>query len=63
MLKHIYQWAGVVWFHVGKINMRSRRAVEKLGASLSHEKERELEGKPFTQLYYKLDASRFGAKE
>ena len=61
MLKHIYQWAAVVWFHVGKTNMRSRRAVEKLGATLSHEEERALEGKPFTQLYYKLEASKFGA--
>lgn len=61
MLNHIYQWAGVVWFHVGKTNLRSRRAVEKLGATLSHEKERELEGKPFTQLYYRLEASQFRA--
>jgi RimJ/RimL family protein N-acetyltransferase len=59
MLNHVYQWAGVVWFHVGKINIRSRRAIEKLGATLSYEKERELEGKPFTQLYYKLEASEF----
>ena len=61
MLNHIYQWAGAVWFHVGEVNMRSRRAVEKLGATLSHSKERELEGKPFTQLYYKLEASKFCA--
>lgn len=61
MLNHIFQWVTAVWFHVGKVNMRSRRAVEKLGARLSHEKERELDGKPFTQLYYKLEASRFGA--
>lgn len=59
MLNHIYQWAEVVWFHVGKINVRSRRAVEKLGATLSYEKERELDGRPFTQLYYKLEASEF----
>ena len=59
MLEHIYQWATAVWFHVGKINIRSRYAVEKLGAVLSHEKERELEGKLFTQLYYKLEASKF----
>jgi N-acetyltransferase len=59
MLNHIFQWATAVWFHVGEVNMRSRRAVEKLGATLSHEKERELDGKPFTQLYYKLEASRF----
>lgn len=59
MLNHIYQWAVAVWFHVGKINIRSRRAVEKLGATLTYEKERELDGKPFTQLYYKLEASEF----
>lgn len=59
MLNHIYQWATLVWFHVGKNNMRSRRAVEKLGAELSHEEERELDGNAFTQLYYKLDASQF----
>jgi RimJ/RimL family protein N-acetyltransferase len=61
MLNHVYQWAHAAWFHVGKLNMRSRRAVEKLGATLSHEKERELDGKPFIQLYYKLEASQFGA--
>lgn len=61
MLNHIYQWAGAVWFQVGEVNMRSRRAVEKLGAILSHTEERELDGKPFTQLYYKLGASKFCA--
>lgn len=61
MLAHIFQWVDTVWFHVGKINWRSRRAVEKLGATLSHEQERELDGKPYTQLYYKLEASAFGA--
>ncbi len=59
MLEHVYQWARAVWFHVGKSNMRSRYAVEKLGAMLSYEKERELGGKPYTQLYYKLEASKF----
>lgn len=44
MLVHIFQWVDTVWFHVGKINLRSRRAVEKLGATLCHEQERELEG-------------------
>lgn len=62
MLTHIYQWARVVWFHVGKSNIRSRRSVEKLGAKLSHEKERELDGKPFIQLYYKLEKSEYRAR-
>ena len=59
MLNHICQWATVVWFHVGKDNERSRRAVEKLGATLSHEEDRELDGETFTQLYYQLEASQY----
>jgi RimJ/RimL family protein N-acetyltransferase len=61
MLDHIYQWATTVWFHIGKNNARSRRAVEKLGATLSHEEERELGDKSFTQLYYKLQSKPPGA--
>ncbi|WP_250461009.1 GNAT family N-acetyltransferase [Microbulbifer litoralis] len=59
MLRHIYKWAAAVWFHVAKTNIRSRRSVENLGAILSHEKERELNGNPFTQLYYKLEAPEY----
>ena len=58
MLDHIYQWVDVVWFHVGKENLRSRRAVEKLGAEYSHQKDRELKGKPFVQFYYRLEKQR-----
>lgn len=61
MLKHVYQWAETVWFHIGKTNMRSRRSVEKLGAKISHQQERELDGRPFIQLYYKLEASEYRA--
>ncbi len=56
MLDHICQWAKTVWFHVGKENLRSRRAVEKLGARLSHSEKRELDGKPHTQLFYRLES-------
>ena len=37
MLQHAYRYARKVWFHVGKDNLRSRRAMEKIGAQLSHE--------------------------
>lgn len=36
MLQHAYGFARQVWFHVGVNNLRSRRAMEKIGASLSH---------------------------
>jgi RimJ/RimL family protein N-acetyltransferase len=35
MLDHAFTFADAVWFHVGEHNLRSRRAVEKLGATLA----------------------------
>jgi RimJ/RimL family protein N-acetyltransferase len=57
MLAHAFTHARAVWFHVGETNLRSRRAVEKLGAVLSHQQQRQLDGKAFVQLYYKLYAT------
>ena len=59
MLNHVFQWVDIVWFHVGETNLRSRRAVEKLGAVLSHSEDRVLDDIPYTQLFYKLEASSF----
>ncbi len=61
MLNHAFAAVRRVWFHVGETNMRSRRAVEKLGAVLSHSENRELDGVPFVQLYYSLDAASYRA--
>ena len=57
MLKHVSAFAKTVWFHVGEANFRSCKAVEKLGAIVSHKEDRELEGRPFVQVFYKLDIS------
>lgn len=56
MLAHAFTKAQAVWSHVGDSKLRSRRAVEKLGAVLSHRQRRQLDGKAFVQLYYKLCA-------
>lgn len=37
MMKHIYNWVDNVYYIVQKSNMRSRRAVEKLGGKLMNE--------------------------
>ena len=55
MLRHIFKQAQIVWFHVGKLNFRSRVAVEKLGAALSHEEIKTANGSSYALLYYKLD--------
>jgi RimJ/RimL family protein N-acetyltransferase len=63
MLSHIFAYADTVWFHVGEKNLRSRRAVEKLGAILSHSEEREVDGNPYVQLFYKLNSSQYAARQ
>ncbi|HEX4585999.1 MAG TPA: GNAT family N-acetyltransferase [Burkholderiaceae bacterium] len=37
MIAHALEFAERIWFHVGSGNKRSRRALEKIGASFSHE--------------------------
>jgi RimJ/RimL family protein N-acetyltransferase len=56
MLEHAFQTASSVWFHIGSENLRSRRAVEKLGARLSHEKVNETSGERQVVVHYRLDA-------
>lgn len=55
MLEHAFRFADTVWFHIGEDNLRSRRAVEKLGAELVRGEAAQVEGKAFTKLYYRLD--------
>ena len=52
MLTHAFKWAKRVWFHVGIENIRSQKAMEKIGAVLSHKEPRLLNGMPITHCYY-----------
>lgn len=54
MLNYIFDHADTVWFHVAGENLRSIRAVEKLGATYSHKEDKAVAGTTFEQLYYKL---------
>jgi RimJ/RimL family protein N-acetyltransferase len=55
MIEHAFNWADVIWFHVGASNLRSRRAMEKLGARLSHTGQRPLNDQPIDCIYYCID--------
>lgn len=55
MLNHAFRWVNVVWFHVGKNNWRSRRAVEKIGGVFSHETTRKLNGVVHEYAFYRID--------
>lgn len=61
MLAHAFRAVDTVWFHVGEHNIRSRRAVEKLGATLSHSVPSESGGMRFNSLHYRLDAREYTA--
>jgi len=56
MLSHAFNWVNTVWFHVAPQNFRSQRALEKIGASLSHRAVKELTGGSQEYLFYRIDA-------
>jgi RimJ/RimL family protein N-acetyltransferase len=55
MVRHAAQWADRIWFHVGKGNLRSRRAMEKIGAVALFEAQRPQNGEMIDFVYYALD--------
>lgn len=57
MLRHAFRWARVAWFHVGSNNIRSRKAMEKIGGLFSHEEAREIHGAVHVHAFYRIDAS------
>lgn len=56
MLDHAFRWAEVVWFHVGVNNLRSRKAMEKIGGVYSHEESKEIHGVVHVHAFYRIDA-------
>jgi RimJ/RimL family protein N-acetyltransferase len=56
MLELAFQHAKTVWFHVGKNNLRSRKAMEKIGATFSHEERKELFGQVHEYVFYRIDS-------
>jgi N-acetyltransferase len=55
MIAHAARWAGRIWFHVGKNNLRSRRAMEKIGGRAEFEALRPHNGEMIPFIYYRID--------
>lgn len=55
MLDHALAAVPTVWFHVGASNGRSRRAMEKIGARLSHLGPRPAGARTIEFCYYRID--------
>jgi RimJ/RimL family protein N-acetyltransferase len=55
LIQHAAPHAAAIWFHVGKQNMRSRRAMEKLGAVAAFEAQRPQNGEMVDFIYYRIE--------
>ena len=54
MLDHAFKRARLVWFHVRQNNMRSRKAMAKIGGEYSHNAPMELNGVIHDCVFYKI---------
>lgn len=54
MLGHAFRFADAVWFHVGKANWRSRKAMEKIGGRVAFEGTKQLNGVALDYVFYKI---------
>lgn len=59
MLKHAFQWVDTVWFHVAGQNIRSQRAMEKIGGQFSHTSTKQLANGTQENFFYKVELARF----
>ncbi|MEY4608032.1 MAG: hypothetical protein RL625_249 [Gemmatimonadota bacterium] len=57
MLEHAFRYVDTVEFHIGVGNLRSRRAVEKLGARLDREEPFVVHGVTSPHAIYRIEAS------
>jgi N-acetyltransferase len=56
MIEHAAPAMDVIWFHVATTNLRSRRAMEKIGAVAAFVGPRPLNGETVDFIYYRIDA-------
>lgn len=59
MLDHAFRSLDTVWFHVGPDNLRSQKALQKIGAEFSHRGTKELAGQVVDYVFYKLTREQF----
>jgi RimJ/RimL family protein N-acetyltransferase len=59
LIQHAAGHVHAIWFHVGKDNMRSRRAMEKLGAVAALEAKRPQNGELIDFIYYRIEPARW----
>lgn len=60
MLSHVFQYVNQVHFYIGEDNLRSRKAIEKIGARFIERLERQpKEGAKYSSVIYRIEKSDF----
>jgi RimJ/RimL family protein N-acetyltransferase len=59
LIGHAAPHVDAIWFHVGKHNLRSRRAMEKIGAVAAFEGQRPQHGEMVDFVYYRIEPARW----
>ena len=60
MLAHAFRWARTVWFHVGPTNLRSQRALERIGARFDRIVPLTVNGQPGQRMVFRVDRPQHG---
>lgn len=55
MLDHAFRWAKTAWFHVSPGNVRSQRALERIGARLDRQQDVSVGGVMSPRMIYRID--------
>ena len=55
MLDHAFRWAKTAWFHVSPGNVRSQRALERIGARLDRQQDVSVGGVMSPRMVYRID--------
>ncbi|TFF14327.1 N-acetyltransferase [Pseudomonas sp. BCA14] len=63
MLRHAFQWVDTVWFHIAAQNIRSQRAMEKIGGKFSHSSIKQLAHGTQENFFYKVERATFEHRE
>ncbi|MET0279565.1 MAG: GNAT family N-acetyltransferase [Steroidobacteraceae bacterium] len=59
LIEHAAPHVQKIWFHVGKHNLRSRRAMQKIGAAQAYEAQRPQNGELMDFVYYCIEPARW----
>ena len=62
MLRHAFRWVDTVWFHIGKHNFRSRKAMEKIGGKFDREETEQILGVVRESVFYRIERGEWTAR-